>query len=231
MSRSGSPLPRFSAGSGRQAGLVRRRPVPLADRSASGPSARVRRPCRKPIGPRQARRHRDDERDDASNVRCRLLGDAAFPRARGVAACAAVTPAYPDPPLNDSVVALRSWSTDDLSAVRDASDDTYIPAITTVPSNYTDAEARAWIQRQHFRTVDGQGLSLAITTRDTGRAVGAIVLMCACAGVGTLGYWLVPRARGRGHARRAVLLLARWALTEARLARVDAFVEPDRLHP
>jgi RimJ/RimL family protein N-acetyltransferase len=42
-----------------------------------------------------------------------------------------------------------------------------------------------------------------------------------------IGYWLVERARGRRLASHAVALLARWALTDARLARVEALVEPD----
>jgi RimJ/RimL family protein N-acetyltransferase len=44
-----------------------------------------------------------------------------------------------------------------------------------------------------------------------------------------LGYWLIERARGRRRASRAVALLARWALTNAGLARVQAHVEPDNV--
>lgn len=42
-----------------------------------------------------------------------------------------------------------------------------------------------------------------------------------------IGYWLVERARGRRLASHAVALLARWALTDVGLARVEAFVEPN----
>jgi RimJ/RimL family protein N-acetyltransferase len=44
-----------------------------------------------------------------------------------------------------------------------------------------------------------------------------------------IGYWLIPRARGRGFGWRAVGLLARWAVTEAALARVEALVVPDNI--
>jgi RimJ/RimL family protein N-acetyltransferase len=44
-----------------------------------------------------------------------------------------------------------------------------------------------------------------------------------------IGYWLIPRARGRGLGSRAVGLLARWAVTEAPLARVEALVVPDNI--
>ncbi len=42
-----------------------------------------------------------------------------------------------------------------------------------------------------------------------------------------LGYWLVPRARGKGIGSRAVALLAQWAVREAGLARLEAYVIPD----
>ena len=42
-----------------------------------------------------------------------------------------------------------------------------------------------------------------------------------------IGYWVIPKARRRGLASRAVALTAHWALTKAGLARVEALVEPD----
>ena len=42
-----------------------------------------------------------------------------------------------------------------------------------------------------------------------------------------LGYWLVPRARGKGLGSRAVWLLARWAVRDAGLARLEAHVIPE----
>jgi RimJ/RimL family protein N-acetyltransferase len=44
-----------------------------------------------------------------------------------------------------------------------------------------------------------------------------------------IGYWLIPRARGRGFGSRAVGLLARWAVTEALVARVEALVVRDNI--
>jgi RimJ/RimL family protein N-acetyltransferase len=42
-----------------------------------------------------------------------------------------------------------------------------------------------------------------------------------------IGFWLVPRIRGRGLGSRAVALFARSAVTDAGLARVEALVLPD----
>ncbi len=135
---------------------------------------------------------------------------------------------YPDPPLTDGTVLLRRWLLTDLGCVEEASHDPYIPETTTVPENYSDAEGRAWIERQWARADDGIGLSLAIVDARSGDAVGLVVLMVRpgprCASVG---YWIIPRERGRGCASRAVGLLAEWALTHGGLARIEAFVEPD----
>jgi RimJ/RimL family protein N-acetyltransferase len=75
---------------------------------------------------------------------------------------------------------------------------------------------------------NGEGLSLAIADAGSEEALGAVVLLLrpqpASAGIG---YWVVERARGRRLASRAVGLLARWALMDAGLARVEALVEPE----
>jgi [ribosomal protein S5]-alanine N-acetyltransferase len=42
----------------------------------------------------------------------------------------------------------------------------------------------------------------------------------------TIGYWLLPEARGKGLANRAVRLVSRWALRELALARLGLLTEP-----
>lgn len=137
--------------------------------------------------------------------------------------------AYPDPPLTDGVVVLRRWARDDLGCVEEATRDPDIPKGTTVPATFTPAEGLAWIERQWSRHDEGTGLSQAIADAVSNEALGAAVLMTRKLGTVEIGYWLKPRARGRGFASRAVGLLARWAVTEARLARVEALVVPDNI--
>lgn len=123
---------------------------------------------------------------------------------------------------------LRRWTESDLGCVEEASRDPVIPDGTTVPSSFTEAEGLAWIERQWGRADNGEGLSLAVADADSGEALGAIVLLFRRHPLtAELGYWLLERARGRGVGSRAVALLARWAVTDAGLARVEAFVEPD----
>jgi RimJ/RimL family protein N-acetyltransferase len=43
---------------------------------------------------------------------------------------------------------------------------------------------------------------------------------------GSVGFWLLPEARGKGLATRSVRLISRWALRELGLARLSLFTEP-----
>jgi [ribosomal protein S5]-alanine N-acetyltransferase len=134
--------------------------------------------------------------------------------------------AYPDPELTDGVVRLRRWNVGDLECVREASADAGIPEGTTVPAMFTEEAGQAFIARQRARAEDGEGLSLAIADAATDRAHGLVWLGARPqAGVIGIGYWVVPAARGRGFARRAVVLATRWALLQG-VAQVEAWVEP-----
>jgi RimJ/RimL family protein N-acetyltransferase len=138
--------------------------------------------------------------------------------------------AYPDPPLGDGAVVLRRWAASDIGCVEEASRDPSIPEGTTVPARFAPADGLAWIERQWQRADNAEGLSLAIADAGSGDALGAAVLLFRRQPLtAEIGYWLIPRARGRGLGSRAVALLARWAVTEAQLARVEALVVPDNI--
>ncbi len=125
---------------------------------------------------------------------------------------------------------LRRWAKSDLGCVEEASRDPDIPEGTTVPASFTVAEGLVWIERQWRRTDNDEGLSLAIADPGSGEALGTVVLMCRRhPGTVEIGYWLIERARGRRLASAAVGLLARWALTDAALERVEALVEPENV--
>jgi [ribosomal protein S5]-alanine N-acetyltransferase len=125
---------------------------------------------------------------------------------------------------------LRRWTKSDLGCVEEASRDPDIPEGTTVPTSFTAAEGLAWIERQWGRADKGEGLSLAIADAGSGDALGTVVLMCRRhPGTVEIGYWLIEHARGRRLASRAVALLARWALADAAIARIEALVEPENI--
>ncbi len=121
--------------------------------------------------------------------------------------------AYPDFPLADGTIRLRPWTMRDLPAVEQASHDPYIPAVTSVPSAYTEEAGRAWIERQWKRLADGQGMSLCIADARTDAALGFVDISFEhrVRGRASLGCWVVPAARGRGVASAAVQLLSAWA--------------------
>jgi RimJ/RimL family protein N-acetyltransferase len=131
----------------------------------------------------------------------------------------AVRLAYPDPPLADSGIVLRTWAETDIASVMEG-------------KGFDEREARAWISLASRRQADGAGLSLAISDRERGEAVGMVGLLvrpapgtvpvAASAGSdraglvfqpepGTVGvgYWVLERARCRGLASEG---------------RVDAFI-------
>ena len=136
--------------------------------------------------------------------------------------------AYPDPPLADDVVCVRPWRGTDLATVVEASRDPYIPKVTTVPAPFTKGAGERWLDRQDVRSRSGLGISLVIAENESGRdeAVGAVVLMHRGHGVYGLGYWLLPAARRRGLASRAVALVVEWTLAQTGVAELEALVEP-----
>jgi RimJ/RimL family protein N-acetyltransferase len=99
-----------------------------------------------------------------------------------------------------------------------------------VPAHFTEAGGLAFVERQWGRQESGEGLSLAIAEASSGDAVGAIVLIFReePGSVG-IGYWLIPRARGRRLAVHAVGLLAPWALAQVGIDRIEALADADNI--
>lgn len=121
----------------------------------------------------------------------------------------------------------------DLPCVAEASRDPVIQQGTTVPRVYSEREGRAFIQRQHGRLTNGEGIAQAVTDARSDRAVGQLVLLLrpppAGPGVAGIGYWIVESVRGQGVATRGLQLLVPWALTGLGLDRLEALVEPENV--
>ncbi|MFJ3785595.1 GNAT family N-acetyltransferase [Streptomyces sp. NPDC090093] len=121
-------------------------------------------------------------------------------------------------------LALRPWRLSDLDLVREAADDPYIPLVTTVPSPYSEAEGRAFVERQWERAASGTGCPFVLVDPG-GRPVGTVGLW-PDGEEATLGYWVVASARGRGAAATGLAAVADWALSELGLPRLLLHVEP-----
>lgn len=141
-----------------------------------------------------------------------------------------VTLAYPHPELTDGRVRLRAWRLSDMDCIAEAATDHRIPEGTSVPAVFTVEDGTAFIRRQWSRIADGIGVSQAVADTGTDRAVGlAILSLRPQPGVGGLGYWVIPSARGNGYATTAARLLGDWGLSILGLDRVEAWVEPDNV--
>jgi RimJ/RimL family protein N-acetyltransferase len=114
--------------------------------------------------------------------------------------------------LEDDVVLLRPFEQGDVPAIVAACQDPEIPRWTAVPSPYTEADARAWLESDEEET-------FAIVHKSTGELLGSIGVRYSGSGVGEVGYWVKREARGGGVATRALALVARWALEERHLGR------------
>jgi RimJ/RimL family protein N-acetyltransferase len=134
--------------------------------------------------------------------------------------------------LTDDVVTLRPWSRDDAGLLADASGDPAIQRYSVPhdrrghprpPASIADAEATIDEFAANWRayaTTGRPSVTFAISEARSGELAG----MCGVddwsdEDVAQIGYWLAPRARGRGFATRAVILLTRW-LFELGAARV-----------
>jgi hypothetical protein len=62
---------------------------------------------------------------------------------------------------------------------------------TSLPDPYTEAEGRAFIERQWSRAESGEGIALAIEENRASVAVGCTTLMLRRAEIADLGYWLI----------------------------------------
>jgi RimJ/RimL family protein N-acetyltransferase len=132
-------------------------------------------------------------------------------------------PLEPDPPLTDGTVLLRASEPRDLPAIE---------------AGIHDPEVIRWIGPTEGSAIDVIALNrtrwasgsptLSICERD-GTCVGLvwINLREADQTTGSVGYWLLPRARGRGLATRAVRLLSGWAAREMGLTNLRLTTEPE----
>jgi ribosomal-protein-alanine N-acetyltransferase len=133
------------------------------------------------------------------------------------------------PELANGAVLLRPFAVTDLPLLRAAAGDPYIPAITSVPAVYGDDGGRAFIERQHGLAVDGHGYPFVIAdAANPQQGLGSLGLWLRDidSGRASIGYWVVPSARGSHRARDALRALVGFAFCELAIPRLHLFIEP-----
>jgi len=127
--------------------------------------------------------------------------------------------------LTDSVVTLRPWRSDDAPAVFLACQDPLIARFIPIPQPYTEDDARTFVEvrRQDWATKDER--SFAIVDAATDELLGSIARHGPFGHRATFGYWLVPQARGRGVATRALRLITDWTIQATDVIRLDLYTD------
>ncbi|QKE86144.1 GNAT family N-acetyltransferase [Arthrobacter sp. NEB 688] len=112
--------------------------------------------------------------------------------------------------------------------VLDLATDPYVPVISTLPAGADDADARAYLERQHGRLAEGRGFSFCVALDATDEAVGTAGLWVDDLAHGRFraGYTVAPSWRGRGLATDALRALTTFAWTLEVAHRVELYVEP-----
>ncbi|MFD3457579.1 GNAT family N-acetyltransferase [Streptomyces sp. NPDC058691] len=133
--------------------------------------------------------------------------------------------------LTTTHLLLRPFGPDDTDAVLTACQDPDIPRWTSVPSPYTREHAEDFVGRictEGWR--DDLVYNFAAVTRDEGRLVGAMGLvrleqLQSMERQAELGYWTAKEHRGRGLTTEAATAVARWALTDLGVERLEWYAE------
>jgi RimJ/RimL family protein N-acetyltransferase len=122
--------------------------------------------------------------------------------------------------VEDGEIALRPFTEADVPAITAACQDPEIPRWTSVPSPYSEEDARRFV-----RGLENER-AFAVVHAQTDELLGSVGFGLVDDRRAVFGYWTRKEARGRGVASRALRLLTHWAAREHGLARLQLIVEP-----
>ena len=137
----------------------------------------------------------------------------------------------PFAPLTTERLTLRPYRAEDAAELHRLINDWEVcRALAAVPFPYPRALADDWIASAARSLAEGSAYHLAITGREGEREVivgGVGLRVDAAARTGRLGYWVGRKFWGHGVAAEAAGRLARWALANLDLTRLEANVATD----
>ena len=133
--------------------------------------------------------------------------------------------AAPPGPLHG--LRLRPWRADDvrdLDAIVDGRNDPEFRRWNTPTHPFADrAGAERFVRAQAVARAEGTGMLFCVCEEGGDAPLGQVGLQRIDRAVrlSRVGYWVLPAARGRGVATRALDLVARWAFTDLGLHRLE----------
>ncbi|QIQ04269.1 GNAT family N-acetyltransferase [Streptomyces liangshanensis] len=119
---------------------------------------------------------------------------------------------------------LRAWRTgDEATLVRGHTDPEFLRWNTPLVPVTTEAGATEHIRQRAEGRANDEMAHFCVTDEATGRILGHVGLAMIDLRMRSarVGYWVLPEARGRGVARRALAVCGRWGFEEAGLHRID----------
>ena len=132
------------------------------------------------------------------------------------------TQIFPEATLTTGDLTLRPLTAADADDIAKACQDAVTLRWLPLPRPYTRANAE-WFIGAYAPDLRESGNGVVFAIEEAGRLVGAIDLKHVnwATRVAEVGYWVAPWARGRGVASGATRALARWAIDEHGLERVE----------
>ncbi len=120
-------------------------------------------------------------------------------------------PWYDVPRITGEHVVLRGVTESDVPRIVEACTDEQTSSwLTTIPSPYTDRDARRWLEEMRELRATGAGIAWAVADPGDDRLLGLVTAFGLDPDGGAeVGYWMHPDARGRGAATEATGLTVR----------------------
>ncbi len=127
------------------------------------------------------------------------------------------------PALTTNRLILRAFTLADSARVRQLAGNKLIADVTTnIPHPYPESLAKEWIQSCSEKWKNKELASYAITSKDTGKVIGAISLMHLNTGEGELGYWVGVDYWNNGYGTEACKKMIQFGFNVLKLKRIHA---------
>ncbi|MGW3492668.1 GNAT family N-acetyltransferase [Streptomyces sp. NPDC001020] len=134
---------------------------------------------------------------------------------------------HPFPELHGHGLRLTAWDPESEAHVeawfRGLTDPDFVRWNTPLKEVRNRDDARESLRSKASRAEEGLDATFRVTDAADGTTLGQVGVNCIdrVVRVARVGYWVLPEARGRGVATRALAVAGRWALTDLGLNRLE----------